>query len=88
MMRILEHAFSIKKDDAIKAFIIAYLEIKDFWTVLNLPCRTFDNDVRTIIMESAEIYINMTRLEPKLEKYMEARLKHLSTSLEHYRRFV
>lgn len=87
MSELLEHPFKISIKEGIKLFYIAFQEIRDFWSILELPARTLDNDIDKIFERSYELLENINTLDDELRKPMDIRLHRLGTSYSHYDQF-
>jgi hypothetical protein len=79
MSRLLQHPFKVSREEALKSFLIAFQEIKDFWNILKLPARTFDNDFSHILKQCAELMTELHSLDAELRVPMDLRLRKLGT---------
>jgi hypothetical protein len=88
MLPLLRHPFKISREEARKSFVIAFQEIKNFWTILQLPARTFESDLENALMQSVMLLEHARSLDAKLRAPMDGRLRRLGTSMEHYDQFA
>lgn len=87
MTKLLDHPFKISQQQAISSFITAYTEVKDFWSILRLPARTFENDFIKIIEKSGELLSRESTINAELGKFIDQRLQRFGTSLAYYNQF-
>lgn len=88
MAGLLQHPFKVSREEISKVFFIAYAELTDFWSILELPARTFDNDIQSIFEHCAETLTHQQPLESELRSPMDIRLRRFGKSASHYDQFA
>jgi hypothetical protein len=86
--RLLQHPFKIPQEVITKSFITALQEIQEFWSILKLPARTFNNNnVDKILRRTVHYFKELGPILENLTSPMDLRLRRLGTSYDHYNQF-
>lgn len=88
MSRLLQHPFKVSLKEISESFLLAYQEINDFWTILELPARTFDNEIRHLFEQCGDTLKRLHPLNEELRVPMDLRLRRFGTSASHYDQFA
>jgi hypothetical protein len=87
MCKLLRTPFDTDLQQAHRCFFNALEEIRDFWTILGLPARTFGSGLSAALGQSIPLLEKLSCLENELRGPMDTRLRRLGTSYAHYEQF-